>query len=109
MQNSSTPSTKHAISRNTNHAQLPKRSAPYRGLLTLNAAAVEPERRHAVRVALDVEDALVVLLARLRLRKVLGQQSDGPHHTGRDIDLCGGQDLRTLLQDEKNVIKETET
>lgn len=45
----------------------------HRGLLTLDAAAVEAQRRHAVSVALDVEDALVVLLARLRLRKVLCQ------------------------------------
>lgn len=71
---------------------------PYRGLLTLYAAAVEPQSRDAVRVALDVEDALVVLLSRLRLRKVLSQQSDRPHNSSRDIDLGGGQDLRTLLE-----------
>lgn len=85
---------------NTRHAAAPRQRAmkSHRGLLTLDAAAVEAQCRHAVGVALDVEDALVVLLAGLRLRKVLCQQSDGPHHAGRDIDLCGGQDLRTLLR-----------
>lgn len=70
---------------------------PYRGLLTLYAGAVESQSRDAVRVALDVEDALIVLLPRLWLGKVLGQQSDRPHNSSRDIDLGGGQDLRTLL------------
>lgn len=70
----------------------------YRGLLTLDAGAVEPQGRDAVRAALDVEDALVVLLSGLRLGQVPGQQVDGPHDSGRDIDLGGGQDLRTLLE-----------
>lgn len=70
----------------------------YRGLLTLDAAAVEPERGDAVCAALDVEDALVVPLSGLRLRKVLGQQGDGPHDSSRDIYLSRGQDLRALLQ-----------
>lgn len=71
---------------------------PYRGLLTLNTAAVEPQSRDAVRVALDVEDALVVPLAGLRLGKVLSQQGDRSHDSGRDVDLGGGQDLRALLE-----------
>lgn len=56
-----------------------------------------------MRVALDVEDALVVLLSGLRLGKVLGQQGDRPHDSSGDIDLGGGQDLRTLLERERNV------
>lgn len=71
---------------------------PYRGLLTLYAGAVEPQSWDAVRVALDVEDALVVSLPRLRLGQVLGQQGDRPHDAGGDVDLGGGQDLRTLLE-----------
>lgn len=70
----------------------------YRGLLTLDAAAVEPQRRNILRVPLDVENALVVPLARLRLRQVLSQQRDGPHDSSRDIDLGGRKDLRTLLE-----------
>lgn len=50
-----------------------------------------------MRVALDVEDTLIVLLPRLWLGKVLGQQSDRPHNSSRDIDLGGGQNLWTLL------------
>lgn len=69
----------------------------YRGLLTLNARAVEPQRWDAVSVALDVKDAFVVSLPRLRLGQVLGQQGDRPHNSSRNIDLGGGQDLRTLL------------
>lgn len=75
-----------------------ERWASYRGLLTLNAAAVEPQGRDAVRGPLDVEDALVVPLSGLRLRQVLGQQGDRPHDSSRNVDLGGGQDLRTLLQ-----------
>ncbi|TNN59324.1 hypothetical protein EYF80_030427 [Liparis tanakae] len=67
----------------------------YRGLLTLDAGAVEPQSRDAVRAALDVEDALVVPLARLRLGKVLGQQRDGPHDSGRHIGPGnGGEKMR---------------
>lgn len=72
--------------------------APYRCLLTLYAGAVEPQGWDTVRVALDVEYALIVLLSRLWLGQVLGQQSDRPHNSSRDIDLGGGQDLRTLLE-----------
>ncbi len=71
---------------------------PYRGLLTLYAGAVKPQSWDAVRVALDVEDTLVILLSRLRLGQVLGQQGDRPHNSSRDIDLGGGQDLGTLLE-----------
>lgn len=70
----------------------------HRGLLALDAAAVEPQSRDAVGAALDVEDTLVVPLSGLRLRQVLGQQRDRPHDSGRDVDLSGGEDLRTLLE-----------
>lgn len=71
---------------------------PYRRFLTLYAGAVEPQSRDTVCAALDVEDALVVLLSRLGLWQVLGQQSDWSHNSSRNIDLGGGQDLRTLLE-----------
>lgn len=77
-----------------------KSEESHRGLLTLDAAAVEAQRRHAVGVALDVEDALVVLLARLRLRQVASSQRDWPNHPGRDQDVGGGDDLRAALQGE---------
>lgn len=85
----------------------------YRGLLTLYATAVEPQGRDAVNVALDVEDAFIVPLSRLRLGQVLCQQSDGPHDASRDVDLGGGQDPRTLLEirreKRERENKETET
>lgn len=77
----------------------------YRGLLTLYAGAVKPQSRDAVRVALDVKDALVISLSRLRLRQVLGQQGDRPHNSSRDVDLGGGQDLRALLEVRKKGVK----
>lgn len=82
---------------------------PYHSLLTLYAGAVEPQSRDAVRVALDVEDALVVLLSRLRLGQVLGQQGDWPHNSSGDVDLGGRPDLRTLLEMKENKNIETET
>lgn len=48
--------------------------------------------------ALDVEDALIVSLSRLRLGQVLGQKCNRPHYPSGDINLGGGQDLRALLQ-----------
>lgn len=69
----------------------------YRGLLTLYAWAVEPKRRDAVRVFLDVKDAFVVSLSGLRLGQILGQQSDWPHYSSGNIDLGGWQNLWTLL------------
>lgn len=58
-----------------------------------------------MRVVLDMEDTLIVPLPRLRLGQVLGQQRDRPHNSSRDIDLGGGQDLRTLLEMRKIRIK----
>lgn len=76
----------------------------YHGLLTLYASAVEAQCSDTVLFPLDIEDTLVVPLARLGLRKVPGQQGDGLHDTNRDVDLSGWQDLRTLLQNEKRVV-----
>lgn len=79
----------------------------YRGLLTLYARAVKPQSRDAVRVALDVKDALVISLSRLRLGQVLSQQGDRPHNSSRDVDLGGGQDLRALLEVRKKGVTKT--
>lgn len=59
----------------------------YRSVLTLDAGAVEAQSGDAGHTPRDVEDALVVALARLRLREVLGRQCDGFHHSNRDVDL----------------------
>lgn len=61
----------------------------YHGLLTLYAGTVEPQCWHTKHIALDVEYALVVLLSGLRLRQVLGKQSDWSHNSSRDVDLRG--------------------
>lgn len=62
---------------------------PYHGLLTLNAATVEPQSWHTKYVALNVEYALIVLLSRLWLWQVLGKQGDWSHNSSRDVDLGG--------------------
>lgn len=62
---------------------------PYHGLLTLNAATVEPQSWHTKYAALNVEYALIVLLSRLWLWQVLGKQSNWPHNSSRDVDLGG--------------------
>ena len=56
-----------------------------------------------------MEDALVVALAGLRLRQVLGRQGDGFHHAHRDVDLGGGQDLGAVLQGEQGADDERGT
>lgn len=73
----------------------------YRCFLTLDGGAVEAEGGHVVRLALDVEDALVVPLSRLGLGEVLGSQRDRLGHSDGDVDLGGGQDLRTVLRGEE--------
>jgi len=73
-------------------------SVTHGALLALDAGAVEAQRRHALRLALDVEDALVVPLAGLRLRKVSGRQRDGLRDPDGDVDLSGRQNLRTVLR-----------
>lgn len=72
--------------------------ATHCGLLALDAGAVEPQCWDTVCVPLDMEDAFIVPLSGLWLGQVLGQQSDWPHNTSRDVDLSGRQDLRTLLE-----------
>lgn len=62
---------------------------PYQSLRTLYACTVEPQCWHTKRVAVDMENALVVLLSRLGLRQVLGKQSDWSHNSSRDVDLGG--------------------
>ena len=69
------------------------------GLLALDAGAVEAQGGDAVGLALDMEDALVVPLARLGLRQVACGQRDGFGHPHRDVDLAGRDDLRTVLKD----------
>lgn len=61
----------------------------YHSFLTLYAGAVESQCWHAKCVALDVEDAFIVLLSGLWLRQVLGKQSDWSHNSSRDVDLGG--------------------
>lgn len=80
------------------HPTSPPPVLPYRCFLTLDGGAVEAQRRNVVGLPLDVEDALVVPLARLRLREVLGGQRDGLGHPDGDVDLGGGEDLRAVLQ-----------
>lgn len=81
------------------------RRGSYRCFLTLDGGAVEAEGRHVVRLALDVEDALVVPLSRLGLGEVLGSQRDRLGHPDGDVDLGRGQNLRTVLRDEKSEVQ----
>lgn len=73
------------------------RGPPHRGVLALQAGAVETQGGDSGRAPWGVEETLVATLARLRLRQVPGGQGDGLHHTHRNIDLGGGQDLRAVL------------
>lgn len=72
--------------------------ASHRGVLALDAGGVEADGRDALNLALDVEHALVVLLARLRLGEVASSQRDGTDHPGGDQDVRRGEDLRTALR-----------
>ena len=53
------------------------------GVLTLHTGAVEAQSRYPLLDALDVQDALVASLSRLRLWEVLSLQSDGLDHLDR--------------------------
>lgn len=75
----------------------------HRGVLTLDAGGVEADGGDALNFALDVEHALVVLLTRLGLGKVTSSQRDWTDHPCRDQDVRGGEDLRTPLQEERQV------
>lgn len=69
----------------------------HRRVLALHAGAVEPQGRHPLLVALDVQDAFVASLARLWLGQVLGLQGDGLDHLHRHQDLLRLQQLGTVL------------
>lgn len=81
----------------------------HRGVLALDAGTVEAQGSDAGGAARDVEDALVVALAGLRLGQVLGRQGDGFHHSHGDVDLGGGQDLGAVLQGEQGAADEKGT
>ena len=87
----------HQITR-TDHTPPPT----YRAVLALHAGAVEAEGRHAVADTLDVEDALVAPLARLRLGQVPGLQGDGLHLTCWDQNLLRAHQLGTVLEKNKD-------
>lgn len=70
----------------------------YRAVLALHAGAVEAERGDSVADPLDVEDALVASLARLRLGQVPGLQGDGLHLPCWDQNLLGAHQLGTVLE-----------
>lgn len=73
----------------------------HRSVLALHAGAVEPQGGHPLLIALDVQDALVASLARLRLGQVLGLQRDRLDHFHRHQDLLCLQQLGTVLGREK--------
>lgn len=67
------------------------------GVLALHAGAVEAQGRHPLLTALDVEDALVAALPRLRLWEVLGLEGDGLDHLHGHQDLVHAQQLGAVL------------
>lgn len=79
----------------------PARPGPHRGVLALHAAAVEAHGGHPLLAPLHPDHALVVLLARLGLRQVLGPQGEGLHDAHRDQEVPAGQDLRAALRGER--------
>lgn len=86
-----------------NHSNESRTAPPtYRAVLALHAGAVEAEGRHAVADPLDVEDALVAPLARLRLGQVPGLQGDGLHLTCWDQNLLRAHQLGTVLEKNKH-------
>ena len=72
-------------------------TSPYRAVLALDAGAVETQGRAPVDGPLDVEDALVASLARLRLRQVSSLEGDGLHFPHWYQDLVRGYQLGTVL------------
>lgn len=75
-----------------------ERHPTYRAVLALHAGAVEAQGRDSVADTLDVEDALVASLARLRLWQVPGLQGDGLHLPGGDQNLLRAHQLGTVLR-----------
>lgn len=78
----------------------PTPGRPHRGVLALHAAAVEAHGRDPLLAPLHPDHALVVLLARLWLRQVLGTQGKRLHDTHWDQEVPAGQDLRAALRGE---------
>lgn len=70
---------------------------PHRGVLALQAGAVEAQSVDTGRASRDVKEALIPTLARLWLRQVPGSEGNGLHHAHWHVDLGGGQDLRAVL------------
>jgi len=70
----------------------------HRAVLALHAGAVEAQRGHAVDDALDAQHTFIATLARLRLWKIPGLQSDGFHLSHRDQDLLRGEELGAILE-----------
>lgn len=68
------------------------------GVLALHAGAVEAQGGHPLLRALDVENAFVPALPGLRLREVLGLQSDGLDHLYRHQELVHSQQLGAVLE-----------
>lgn len=73
------------------------RRVTHGGVLTLHTGAVEAQGRDPLLRALDVQDALVASLPRLRLWEVLSFQSDGLDHLYRNQDLVHSQQLGAVL------------
>lgn len=69
----------------------------HRGVLALHAGAVEAQGGNPLLGVLDVQDTLVASLSRLRLREVLGLQSDGLDHLYWYQDLVHSQKLGAVL------------
>lgn len=75
-----------------------KESLSYRSVLALDAGAVETDRGNALDFGLDVKDALIVLLSRLRLGQVSSSQRDWPNNPRRYQDVAAGQNLWAALK-----------
>lgn len=73
------------------------RKVTHGGVLTLHTGAVEAQGRYPLLNALDVQDALIASLPRLRLWEVLSLQSDGFDHLYWNQDLVHSQQLGAVL------------
>lgn len=69
----------------------------YRTVLALDAGAVEAQGGDPVDSPLDVEDAFIAPLARLRLGQVSGLEGDWLYFPDRYQDLLGGDQLGAVL------------
>lgn len=73
------------------------RRVTHRSVLTLHTGAVEAQGRYPLLDALDVQDALISSLSRLRLWEVLRLQSNGLDHLYWNQDLVHSQQLGAVL------------